>query len=216
MKAALFTAGQPRFTESFVKIQDQLVGLDEIDLYFSFWSGSVPENIYEKIESLIHNSIFKIKNINLINQPIFNEQLYTNLHENTKFPNVLLMWYGLKQVFESLPDDYDFYIRYRLDARLNKPINFKNFDPSLKKIFLPGGPRYGIGDVKINDQFAIGNYNQMKYYCDLYDLHKEYYNNGLILHPETHLSHHLSMTDSIELKKFRSVLRQDSVVEIYD
>ena len=216
MKTAIFTAGLPRFTESFLKLQDQLTGCDEYHLYFAFWKSDLfptPEICQEKIEKFIVNPKFHLKKITLIEEPKIKIKKYTNIFKKTRIPNVMLMWYGLERIFEKIDDSYDYYIRFRLDGKLDRSINLQHIDIS-NKLCTPIKPKYGYDYDKINDQFAIGNYKHMKYYCGLYSCFDLYYDSGIPLHPETYLSYHLSLQDGFSFGNFKHLLKQDADLTI--
>ena len=216
MKTALFTAGLPRFTESFYKLQDQILGSDNYDLYFAFWRTSIfpsEEECYKKIKKFITNTKFKIKKIILIEEPKIETSKYTNMYKKTKIPNVMLMWYGLEKVFEIIDNSYDCYIRFRLDGKLDRPIDLKSID-LFQNICTPFKPTYGYNLQKINDQFAIGNYDNMKHYCNLYSNFDLYYDHGIPLHPETYLSYHLAKKNGFSFINFKHLLKQDKDLEV--
>jgi hypothetical protein len=76
-------------------------------------------------------------------------------------------------------------VRSRPDIRLLGELNL-TCQPN--EIYIPGGNDFRDG---INDQFAYGNYEEMKKYFSLYLHWKEYYREGHYLHSEGMLKTHL-------------------------
>jgi hypothetical protein len=47
----------------------------------------------------------------------------------------------------------------------------------------------------------LGSYEQMKYYCDLYDFAETYFKEGCRFHPETMLKYHLDKNKDIDIER---------------
>lgn len=215
MKIALFTSGQPRFTESLITLQSQLKGITEAHIYMVLWPSEEFPNSQSVIEKtskyLLPNYSFKYIEVRKKEPRWFDDSLYT-LRQNRKLipSNILKMWYGLNETFQKIPDDYDAYVRFRLDGKLSSDCDLTsyNFNDGL---VMPVKPRYGYNYPPTNDQFAIANYNNMKEYCDMIHCIDSYYKEGIPLHAETYLGYHLFEKRKINVLegKFASVIKQD-------
>lgn len=101
--------------------------------------------------------------------------------------NTLSMFYKIQKTFDLIEKKYDVYIRMRFDNTFDKVIieenDFLNFPLQ-------------SGHSGICDQFAFGNYNNMKEYCHMYDKLNDYILNNGEFHPETivkNLNEHLNI-----------------------
>lgn len=90
----------------------------------------------------------------------------------------------------------DIVIKFRSD--IIPSMEFPHFTPEKNTIYHPSSNSYS----GINDQVAVGDFDSMKKYCDLYD-HLEHYVNSkqCNFHPETLLLHHLRSSD-LKIDKF--------------
>lgn len=111
--------------------------------------------------------------------------LSLNAAGETSIVNTLNQWNNRFKAFQTAKKGYDVYVICRPDIRFSGPITFEVVPG---KIYIPEGNDYRDG---INDQFAFGDYEAMKWYCDLINHYREYFNEGLIFHPETYLKRHL-------------------------
>lgn len=219
MKIALFTSGQPRFSESLILLQEQLKGVTEAHIYMILWPSIEYPNSRTVIEktSKYLSAAYSYKYIEVRKKEPnwFDDSKYL-LRRNRKLipSNILKMWYGLKETFDKIPKNYDAYIRFRLDGRLScqYDLNSYNLDSG---IVMPVKPRYGYDFPPTNDQFAIGNYYHMKEYCDMIDYIDLYYADGIPLHAESYLGYHLFEKRKINILpgKFSSIIKQDPPLE---
>jgi hypothetical protein len=85
---------------------------------------------------------------------------------------------------------YDIFIYARPDVCLSKPINI-----AALKEYLTGYdilvPKNGHHRNGMNDQFCIAN-RQVAAYLSLFEFIPKYINDGVLLHPETMLKHHIA------------------------
>ena len=106
------------------------------------------------------------------------------------------MLYGMdrvKKIFEDYENEfnfkYDIVIRLRTDLYFTNKLIIKNWN--LNSINIPNiGKYYAQG---MNDQFAVGNSQNMKIYLNLFDKILDYINNReCLIKPEVFLKHHLT------------------------
>lgn len=85
------------------------------------------------------------------------------------------------------------FIYLRADVCLTKVLNLNDFIDDIlmyDTLYIPSGGCWANG---WNDQFAIGKYNAISHYLDMYDSIVHYYEKDRIMfHPETLLKHHLN------------------------
>ena len=121
---------------------------------------------------------------------------------------------ALYECFKLIREYYDCIIRYRIDGYPTEKIDLKTL--SLNDfVYTPRNMRQGVSDIypRINDQFAIGNFDNMKIYFDNYNNIEKYVKkdpkNGQF---ETCLSCHLSENNvKIEHSKFGyNLIREDT------
>lgn len=174
MKVALVTAGQPRFTPDSVVILNQLKGIDHADLYTCFWptNWATDSNTAKaKIEKILPTNFF-IKKSEIIDLPPY-ELPPTKIPLDPPEPENIHWWFkrnwaqisSLLIAFNYIEEHYDAIIRFRLDVRLDRNIDIKNYDLTKNSIIFPAGPNNGR--PPLNDQFAIGTYEGMKKYFSL-------------------------------------------------
>lgn len=90
----------------------------------------------------------------------------------------------------------DIVIKFRSDIIPRS--EFPHFIPEKNTIYHPSSNSYS----GINDQVAVGDYESMKKYCDLYNHLEHYVKSGQCrFHPETLLLHHLR-TQGLNIQTF--------------
>jgi hypothetical protein len=104
MKIALFTAGQPRFTQSLSILQDQLKGYSEAHIYLVLWPSddfkSSQDVINKTSKLLLPNVTYKYVEIRKKEPNWFDDSKYP-IRQNRKLvpSNLFKMWYGLNETF---------------------------------------------------------------------------------------------------------------------
>ncbi len=110
--------------------------------------------------------------------------------------NALHMWRKRKEVFKLIEKyNYDKIFLTRFDSYGDKNIS-NYFDKSSLVIPQGGDFRGGIFDL-----CCLGSYEQLKYYCDLYDFAETYSKEGCLFHPETMLKYHLDKNKDIIIER---------------
>jgi uridine kinase len=125
----------------------------------------------------------KATHMDIINQPFcklfaIDSNTIANLdHLSQREKNLFYQWKKIHLCFQSIPEnEYDYIIRIRPDVKLLvTPIEFLKRISSLPKtsLYIPQGndlysSKIHISEPSINDQIAIGNYEQMKLYSEFY------------------------------------------------
>jgi hypothetical protein len=176
MKIALITGGQPRFTEDFITLMNQLKGFDSADVYMALWKtewAETDEQAEEKIKkTLLPN--FNIGKVKILDEPVYQLPPH-NITFDPPSPQNLLWWYkrtycqamGISLAFDLIDKEYDLVIRFRLDGSLDKEINLSALEFKDTDIIFPAGPNSGFINDPINDQFAIGTMKGMEFYSKL-------------------------------------------------
>lgn len=192
MKAAMFCSGLPRFGEFFLENLNLIKHDDFIDLYFYMWENDfVHDTVYKKLFNNIPEG-YRIKCLVQTPEPP-REKIVPRLSEDPLIDRVISscfkQHYGLKNVFSFIPENYCSYVRFRVDGKISKKINLKHYDVS-KYLYIPKNMQYTHTFLikPFNDQFAIGNYENMKIYCSLYDsLDDIFYQGKAPIHQENAL-----------------------------
>ncbi len=104
-------------------------------------------------------------------------------------------------------DHYDWIIRTRLDLVVKDtvftPQLMNQLDPT--KYYIPEGGDFRGGK---NDVFAIGSHENMKHYCNLYNMIPYYtQTQGRLFHPEALLGYHLEGRDVIRMRCYVFLVR---------
>lgn len=182
MKIALITGGQPRFTQDFLTLLNQLTGFDSADIYMNLWTSdwaTTDQEAEEKVAKILPPK-YRVGKIRITPEPPYTLPPHTTTLAEPS-PENIQWWYkrghaqaiGLVLAEELINQDYDAVIRFRLDGCLDRPVDLSKFDLTKTPLVLPGGPLSGFKDIGINDQFAIGTPAAMKFYCDLGKEYKE-------------------------------------------
>jgi hypothetical protein len=183
MKIALIAGGQPRFTDEFLELLNQLSGFDSADLYLTFWTSDWVQTVDEgvaKVSALLPNR-YNLAKLQIVDQPDYELPPHVKEHEPEAYPNVrwayrrrMGMWDSVKRSFDMLEGNYDVVIRCRPDGKLNTPLEIDKLDLTNNDLIFPNYPRHGHPGKEICDQFAIGTYSGMQFYCSIADKFKEY------------------------------------------
>lgn len=176
MKIALIGGGQPRFTNEFVKLMQQLQGFDQADLYFNFWSSSWVNSIEEgqdKIRSVLLPK-YQLKGLNIVDQPTYELPPHELYHPPEAYPNThwaykrrLGMWLSVSMAFDLIQESYDCIIKIRPDGMLTNDVDLSKLDLKNNELIFPNFPRNGHKGKEICDQFVIGTHEGIRFYAGL-------------------------------------------------
>jgi hypothetical protein len=141
----------------------------------------------------------------LFSKDIVDFYLQYNRYPEVNIYNCLSMFYHNKLAFELIEREiekknkhYSVVIKYRGDIQSNSDFPLL-LTVEKNTIYIPEGCDWRDG---INDQIAYGDYISMKKYSHVFDNIKDYCQEGIILHPETLLKHHLKV-NHLKIKRFK-------------
>lgn len=167
-----------------------------------YWRDLTKEKAIEKLRNNLPSNHNIIK-LELADQnQIVKEPVTTNFASETIQSNVWKMWhsqYMVNQLRVNYEQEnnfkYDVVIKSRPDVGLTNTLDLTRVAERLNSyqdlIIMPGNRSCGYG-VWCCDLFGIGSSANMTTYCDIYNQALTHHANGIIFHPETMLSHHLS------------------------
>lgn len=176
MKIALIAGGQPRFTPCFPVLMNQLTGFESADIYMTLWKSEWADNENTarlKIEKILTPQ-YNLAKIQITEEPDWRSVLPPHEIELAPpVPETITWWFkrgyqqfkSLSLAFDTIDRHYDMYIRFRLDGLLDRPLDLNTIKLENDVIF-PKNSNSGFADFSINDQFAIGNFESMKFYCN--------------------------------------------------
>jgi hypothetical protein len=180
---------------------NQEVVLGDVDRYF--YTYTEPQNTIYKQFSQIYEQYYHKFHPAVV--------LCDSYRHNCAYPiNVLNNWHNGFVGFSLVPNTYDIYIKSRCDIALmpHTPstkwyditayqeminnlaldtLNLNKYAIKPNVIYVPRGFDWG----ELNDQFAIGTYETMRKYFEVYLSWQALLNNGFAFHPETFLNIHL-------------------------
>lgn len=191
--AVLFYGRIKKFDVHYQNIMEKIVKDNNVDFFLSH-SPELNENLEEFIK------LYKPKKI--INDEIIYDCSLLNLkriyyYTDAQIHSMFCHFINKKRVFNLLTDyinetktNYDYIIIYRVDLFSDSCLNYQEFNEIDNNIlYIPSGNDYENG---LNDQIAIGNFEVIKTYCNIYDnvlnIVNKYY---IYLHPETLFKYHL-------------------------
>ena len=226
LSVALLITGQIRNAkESYSSIKEKILDVYNPDVFIETWSNSskivshfngVLENdtTIDEIEEMYRPCVILSEEYDEQKEKFFSKLcLGKKLHVETKPENVYAMHYKIKKGFSliegyhSIGKKYDLVIKIRFDIKLESFIDLYEVNP--KKIYIPEGWDHRGG---INDLLAVGGYDVMKTYCNLYSHLEEYSEEGNMFHPETLLKVHLEKNQiEVERPKIGYFLRSEKI-----
>jgi hypothetical protein len=165
VKVALCISGQPRSSMfCFPYIYDAFMNNNhQVDVFIHTWDNTRVIDLYNPKKVIIEDSK-KVLDTLLPNITLHNLKIEGNIEHN------ILMFYGIKQVYDLVDDDYDIVIRSRFDLLLQHKIDFQSIVDDLMSdiydIFIPSED-FNMGGY--NDQVAIGTKSSMKVYSETLD-----------------------------------------------
>lgn len=176
MRIAMITGGQPRFTDDFLVLLQQLYGFSSADIYMNFWTSPWAKSEEEAIAKVkrILPSPYNVSRINIVDEP---EQILPPhiLEHPAEEPENIRWWYrrrkgqllSLSMAFDLVPDEYDLIVRFRLDGCIDRRLDLRSLDLTNNDLILPEGPKSGFPGNGLCDQFSVGTYQGMKFFCGL-------------------------------------------------
>jgi hypothetical protein len=175
MKVALILGGQPRFTDAFQILMQQLHGFDQADMFMCLWDSDWahnPQTARAKIEPILQPK-YNLRNLIVLPQPEYHLPQCKKEHVGEEKGGVRWyykrrygMWLSSYLAYHLIDQEYDMVIKCRGDGRLEQPMDLSAIDLTPGLIF-PSWPRNGWPDGKICDQFVIGTHKGLEFYVDM-------------------------------------------------
>lgn len=198
MKIALLISGRLNMNPILYKNTCSFFAPHFFDLFVSHSSGYSPEQISE------FNALYNPKRIRESDEKCIDISEYPKRPE-TYSHRMMCMYLNRKYVFEvfekyieETQETYDIVISTRLDVFYDSPIYLDSFQfDTSTTVYIPEQYDYG----GINDQLAIGKFDGMKIYMNVYDNIEYLLKLGVTVHPETILLHHLNIYQ-IQIQRF--------------
>jgi hypothetical protein len=228
MKVALMCGGQPRFTQSFIILQQQLQGFDVADMYMCLWStpaASTSDTARQQLEPLILPN-YTLKQVKVMEQHPWTLPPHRLQHDFDAVESSAWwykrrhgMWSSTKEVFDMILDEYDMIIKFRPEGRLDRAIDVNTIDLSNDMVF-PSNHRNGLDSMKICDQFLFANRNGMEFYADvinhfndyIMEVYPDWENDAHEWASEHLLGHHLLVNKKTQtVGDYQHLLRVDGI-----
>jgi hypothetical protein len=181
MKVAILVSGQPRnFHKGFLALKKAYLNRYECDIYYHTWDANIfqatqffsnrPSNVYE-YDSDWHsrlNQIYNPKNYILEPPKIFDDKNIVDPVWRQPLQNTKSMFYSMKQVFDLTPTGYDCYIRTRFDLIYEEDtLDLEKLDLSKLHVW-EWDTDIRVRHRGIYDVFAVGNYENIGMYSNVY------------------------------------------------
>jgi hypothetical protein len=208
VKIALCLSGQPRNTmaafpyiyESFLLPHTEY----QVDTYIHSWNGFRALDLYSPKRYLIEHIndlkyFDKVANqLNITSKEVNNflepfKRFTGNIHP---LKNTILMYSSINKCFNLIKEEYDYYIRCRLDLIFEKKIDllqilsYLYFNPNIDILISPKQNQFKNNIV--DDQLAFGNKKSMVPYFNLINNLNDLINQTNSIHPEILLASHLN------------------------
>ena len=175
MKIALLCHGQPRFTNAFIIMMNQLKGFSQADMYMGLWSTPWAPNeaAFRAMAEPAMLSGYNLKRVLITPQPDY-KLPNPKLEHNTEEPESVRYWYkrrwsmwrSLKMTYDLIDEDYDMIIKFRPDGRLDREVDVNSVDLTHDMVY-PSNHRNGLAEMRLCDQFLFASPKGMKFYADL-------------------------------------------------
>ena len=241
MKIAMTISGQPRSAaEGFIECKKWLLDKYDIDVYLHAWEdkeffkydffneGKV-QHVYKSSEKLYNNLLrwYQPKDY-LFEQAIKFDATDIKGNNNQRLNSQLGMWMSLKRAWDLVEASgikYDYIIRTRYDLEFTDHINedcslitdILNLDPNQVNLFDYTHDSHRV--LNVNDLFAVGGYDVMKIYHNLFideiyyhfidPIYDEWLTNLDKFVNETILLHHLN-SYHVPINRIHPGLEEDS------
>jgi beta-1,4-mannosyl-glycoprotein beta-1,4-N-acetylglucosaminyltransferase len=210
MKIAILLSGRINDNiEQYINIMSSIVKSNEVDFFISYSKT--------KNKCLVNNflNIYKPKKYIENDEQYHDIKKYITPYDNPlsimyMFQNRLKVIHLFDEYVKETGSTYDILISTRCDLWYfqSLDINIFNKIENKNKLHIING--IGQGGMEncdsggINDQFALGNYNNISIYLRLYEVFFNMLDNNIILHPETLLLEYLNST-KIEIQRFNMI-----------
>lgn len=206
MKVAVLLSGMLRnFEHTYPSFKKYIIDELNPDIFFSgFPNKNGIEYCKDKIENLWNPKRYEIREYNseFRKKICRDEQKYLSNKRYETTPNTFISGvYNIKrcndiknQYQEENNVTYDFIIRVRPEVYFTKSISTDEIDFAKSgKVLIPNEWDFkSIHPMAVSDCIAISNKSSMDKYCKLYDHFDDYYEMGIMFHPETYFGLHIN------------------------
>ena len=205
MKVAVLVSGMLRtFEETYPRFKKYIIDDLEPDIFFYGYPNKKGINYCEnKIKQLWNPKDYKIVEYtdSLKKEICLDENKYEkNKRPETKVNNVLSAAYALKNCNDLRLKyqndnhiDYDIVLRIRSDYYFINHINQSQLESAKKgEILIPNEWDFKeVHPLAVSDGIALSNNFSMNKYCELYNHIDNYFDEGIMFHPETYFGVHI-------------------------
>lgn len=211
------TSGNLRVISPCTEILLRQLGLadNDIDLHALFWDDCDLAVARAALGSLDSLTLWTTPRVN------FTDDLsaYPKPAETVVHNFLSMTWARLqlraRLMADGVFDRYDLFAFVRLDTCYSRPLDFAAMDQSLARhdILLPQNGHWRDG---WNDQFCVARAPAMQAYLGLFEHLRGYLEQGVLLHPETLLRHHMERHGARRgpLNLVNYLWRSDSVFQV--
>ena len=191
-RICVVTSGQARLFHNCVDLLKRQLGVAEQPIAFHglFWDDADLDKLREATAGFGETTIWTHPRVQ------FNDDLsaYAKPPE-TNVHNFLSMIWGRRLLLDRLREAaaferYDLFVYVRLDTCFNRPLDYAAIEAQLREhdVLLPVNGHWRDG---WSDQFVAGRAPAVQTWLSFADRVKAYLAEGVLLHPETLLKHHM-------------------------
>jgi hypothetical protein len=217
MKVAVLVSGMLRtFEETYPRFEKYIIDDLEPDIFFYGYPNKKGINYCEdKIKQLWNPKDYKIVEYtySLRKKICLDENKYEkNKRPETKVNNVLSAAYALKNCNDLRLKyqndnhiDYDIVLRIRSDYYFINHINQSQLESAKKgEILIPNEWDFKeVHPLAVSDGIALSNNFSINKYCELYNHIDNYFDEGIMFHPETYFGVHIDRMNLVRKEIYR-------------
>jgi hypothetical protein len=190
-RICVVTSGVARIYRTCTDLLCRQLGVAEraIDFHALFWDDADLDSVNQALAGFRSTTVWTSPRVQFEDLSAYPKPPETNVH------NFLSMIWGRRLLRERLLeqgvfDRYDLILYVRLDTCFNKPLDYAVIDEKLRDhdVLLPVNGHWRDGWC---DQFCAGRPPALLTYLSFADRVKSYLAEGVLLHPETLLKHHM-------------------------
>ena len=192
-RICVVTSGQARLFPTCIDLLKRQLGVAErpIDLHGMFWDDADLAQVRAATAGFRETTLSTHPRVQFSDDlSAYAKPPETNVH------NFLSMVWGRRLLLDRLREAaaferYDLFVYVRLDTCFNRPLDYAAIDAQLRAhdVLLPVNGHWRDG---WSDQFVAGRAPAVQTWLSFADRVKAYLAEGVMLHPETLLKHHLT------------------------
>jgi hypothetical protein len=191
-RICVLTSGQARIFRACTDLLLRQLGVADqpIDLHALFWDDADLDQVRQATAGFRDTTIWSQPRVQFAEDlSAYPKPAETNVH------NFLSMIWGRRLLLDKLREcgafeRYDLFLYVRLDTCFNRPLDYAAMEAQLRvhDALMPANGQWRDG---WSDQFVAGRAAALQTWLGLADRVKSYLANGVLLHPETLLRHHM-------------------------